>query len=127
MLAVYFHLILCLLTSIKNNLDKFEKAMFKVLVFHFDLNFYLMTSSKSDLDEVDKAMIIVLTSQFELIFCLLTRPKCNLRKVKKSGDSRDLKFDIQLFPSDLEFLTFDHWLWNFNSKPTSLQAQIETK
>ena len=60
-------------------------------------------------------MIIDLASQFELIFCLLTRPKCNLRKVKKSGDSRDLKFDIQLFPSDLQLLNFDHWLWNCNS------------
>jgi len=68
--------------------------MFQVLAFHFELNFYLLTSSKSDLDEVDKAMIIVLASHFELIFGLLIRPKCNLRKVKKSGVSRDLKFDL---------------------------------
>ena len=54
-------------------------------------------------------MFIVLASQFELIFCLLTLPKCNLRKIKKSFDSKNLKFDLWHFPSDLEIwpLTFD--------------------
>ena len=102
MLATYFELILCLLTNPKNDLNKFEKTMYQVLVFHFELNSYLLTSSKSDLGEVDKAMIIVLALHFELIFFFLTHPKCKLRKFKKSGDLRDLKIDLWLFPSDLE-------------------------
>ena len=47
-------------------------------------------------------MIIVLASHFELIFCLLTCPKGNLRKVKKSGDSRDLNFELWIFSVCLE-------------------------
>jgi len=46
-LATYFDLIMYLLSRPKNDLHKFEKAMFQVLAFHFELNFYLFTSSKT--------------------------------------------------------------------------------